>query len=247
MNRCFTLLIRLIVRLGPFWAQASTAPSRLMKMFPSEGGILVPAIVRAPKITPPLVPGGFSRALTTCMDLAPTILDMIGVTLPLNEDGSKVLFRGREVTPMRGKSWKGYLEESGHADPMAGEQYAVHRSDEAIGWELHARVALRRGRWKIVHLEKTWGGVGQGDYGWELFDIISDPGETKDLSGEEPGQLKELLALWDQYVVECGIIWGEDAFAPGLSQEEAPWLHDSQFEQQRTWMMTPAGESARID
>lgn len=28
--------------LGPLWAQASTAPSRLYKGFPAEGGILVP-------------------------------------------------------------------------------------------------------------------------------------------------------------------------------------------------------------
>lgn len=70
-------------RLGPLWAQASTAPSRLYKCFPSEGGILVPAIVKPARGTlQGMQPGSLSKAFMTCMDLAPTMLDLAGVSLP---------------------------------------------------------------------------------------------------------------------------------------------------------------------
>lgn len=51
------------------------------------------------------------------------------------------------------------------------EQWAIHASSEPVGWELFARGALRKGDWKIVHMDKKHGGAGVGDEGWELFNI----------------------------------------------------------------------------
>lgn len=140
---------------------------------------------------------------------------------------------------MRGKSWMPYFGRQKKTDE--DEMWYIHMSSEPIGWELFARGALRKGEWKIVHLEKRHGGAGVGDEGWELFNVVKDPGETKDLSDSEPGKLKELLACWDEYVMDCGIIWGEKADAPGQSREQAPELWEDDVELQQTWMGATGG------
>lgn len=119
--------------------------------------------------------------------------------------------------------------------------WAIHSSSEPIGWELFARGALRKGAWKIVHFAKAQGGAGDGDEGWELFNVVEDPGETKDLAQAEPEKLQELLTLWDEYVVECGIVWGEPALTPGLGMDEAPELWEDELELQRSWMNARGG------
>lgn len=54
---------------GPRWAQAATAPSRLYKMYSTEGGIRVPMVVRYP---PAWRKQEIVKAFATCMDIAPT-------------------------------------------------------------------------------------------------------------------------------------------------------------------------------
>lgn len=51
---------------------------------------------------------------------------------------------------------------------------------------------------------------GRTDRRWQLYDVVADPGETRDLAGKHPEKLKELLCLFDQYVKETGTVWGEE-------------------------------------
>jgi len=82
---------------------------------------------------------------------------------------------------------------------------AIH-ADSIMGWELFGRGAIRSGEFKLVHIEVEKGG--RDDDGWELFDISKDPGEIEDLADAQPGKVKEMLKLWDQYVAETGVVWG---------------------------------------
>lgn len=69
--------------------------------------------------------------------------------------------------------------------------------DEAalvVGWELFGNRAIRKGDWKIVKLAPRFGGSG-----WQLFNMINDPGEQNDLVQERPEKLKELVQEWEQY------------------------------------------------
>ena len=249
------LELTLPCRLGPLWAQASTAPSRLFKCYPSQGGILVPCVVKPPAGSFPhsFAPGTFNRAFTTVMDFVPTFLEMAGVTMPpasekqmaahpLGEAASRQMtsFRGKDVHAVRGKSWMPLFGRGQTVE--ADEMWAVHSSSEAVGWELFARGALRKGDWKIVHFPKDHGGVGVGDEGWELFDVVRDPGETEDLAVSEPEKLKELVAHWDEYVVECGIVWGEAAVAPGLNKDDAPGFWQDEIDLQKEWMGARGGD-----
>jgi arylsulfatase len=168
---------------GPRWAQAATAPSRLHKAFTTEGGIRVAGFVTWP---------GFDRqhaigtAFSTVMDIAPTVLELAGVTHPGTE------YRGREVAPMRGRSLLPYL---------SGDTEAVHDDVTGTGWELFGRRAIRQGDWKALHLPEPY-----GPGAWQLYDLSTDPGEIVDLAASHPEKLAELLVLWDRYVEDTGVI-----------------------------------------
>ncbi|KAK7518418.1 alkaline-phosphatase-like protein [Phyllosticta citriasiana] len=173
---------------GPRWAQASTAPSRLYKAYTTEGGVRVPFVGQWPKgYQDPSRAGSITDVFATVMDLAPTILDMAGVKHPAPT------FHGREVVPMRGASIAPFAASSSVA--------RVHAEDFVNGWETCGRAAVRKGDWKIVFIPKP-----KGPERWELFNLKSDPGEIHDLAEQEPARLKELLKLWDQYVLETGVI-----------------------------------------
>lgn len=172
---------------GPRWAQAATAPSRLYKAYTTEGGVRVPYMMKPPAAFNQKIQGGsITHQFATVMDLAPTILDMAGITHPAPN------YQGREVVPMRGKSMVPYL---------SAKEETIHEKDFINGWETCGRAACRRGDWKIVFIPKP-----KGPERWQLYNLARDPGEVHDLAEEEPEKLKELIKLWDIYVLETGVI-----------------------------------------
>lgn len=186
------------------------------------------------------------------MDFAPTFLDLAGISTPQSFRKSRpgplqkqeqprqmTIFRGREVHAIRGKSLVPLFGRGEKAED--NEMWAVHSSQEPFGWELFSRAALRKGDWKIVHIPRAYGGVGENYDGWELFNVVEDPGETTDVGEAKPEKLKELLGHWEEYVVECGVVWGEVARARGLSKEEAPQLWEDELDLQKSWMGAKGG------
>jgi arylsulfatase len=170
---------------GPRWAQAATAPSRLHKAFTSEGGIRVVGFISGPGCARQ---GQIGTAFSTVMDIAPTLLELAGAAHP------GTAYRGREVEPMRGRSMVPYL---------SGQTDAVHDAETGTGWELFGRRAIRQGDWKALHLPAPY-----GPGTWQLYDLSCDPGEIDDQAASRPDKLAELLALWDDYVKENGVILG---------------------------------------
>jgi arylsulfatase A-like enzyme len=168
---------------GPGWSQASMAPSRMYKVFTSEGGIKAPLLVK--------LPGKMSNAGTMnhsffhIRDLMPTILDVAQVD-------PKLEINGRKVMPMQGQSVLAMI--NGSADtPYAG-------ADE-VGYELFGLKAYFDGDWKVLWMPEP---VGKGD--WELFNLKSDPAELNDLSKQHPEKLQELTAKWHEYKEENGVL-----------------------------------------
>ncbi|KAI0021065.1 alkaline phosphatase-like protein [Xylariomycetidae sp. FL0641] len=172
---------------GPRWASAATAPSRGWKAWPTEGGIRCPCIVRYP---------GFQNAgdavthkFTTVMDILPTVLDLAGVPLPGKE------FHGREVVPVKGKSWVSHLSSKDLANTSVHDENAhVH------GWELVGLRAIRKGPYKAV-----WMHPPRGNSKWELYNVVQDPAERVDLADAEPEKTKELIKCWEEYFTETGM------------------------------------------
>jgi arylsulfatase len=119
----------------------------------------------------------------------PTFLDLAGATHPSATDPKLAPLRGKSLTPL-----------------LSGETEAVRGSEDWIGEELFGNRMVRQGDWKLCNILKTAGGTGE----WELFNLATDPGETTDLSKQEPGKTKALLALWEEYVAQNGVIRTDD-------------------------------------
>jgi len=170
---------------GPRWAQAATAPSRLYKAYTTEGGVRVPCVIRYPPLHKDTA-GSVTETFATVMDIAPTLLALGNIKHPAPE------FKGRKVVPMRGKSMIPWLD---------GTTPTIHDPDQAFGWELCGRAAIRKGKWKADFIPFP-----KGISAWQLYDLSADPGETEDLAQKEPEILKELLALWEVYCEETGVV-----------------------------------------
>jgi arylsulfatase len=180
---------------GPRWAQAATAPSRLYKAYTTEGGVKVPFLAKLPTAFSKDAPqNSVTHEFATVMDLAPTILDMAGVTHPAPT------YQGREVVPMRGSSMLPFL---------SGTVPKIHAEDFVEGWETCGRAAVRKGDWKIVYIPKP-----KGPERWQLYNLARDPGEIHDLADQEPERLERMVKLWDQYVLETGVV----PLAPALGE-----------------------------
>jgi arylsulfatase A-like enzyme len=179
--------------LGPAWARVAMAPFRMFKGFTSEGGIRVPAFVHFPA---EFSGGRSSDALLHVTDIMPTLLDMAGVAAP---DGE---FRGHAIARLQGKSMLPLLQ---------GKAQAVHSEDDYFGWEIFGKRAIRQGDWKIVWESPDvswWNSAALGIHPgrWQLYNLRQDPAELQDLAAAEPGQLKHLIQLWEQYAQENGVI-----------------------------------------
>lgn len=166
---------------GPNWAQVSALPFNLFKGYSHEGGITVPAIVRYPSH---LGRGQIVRAPGHVTDIAPTLLQLAGVSYPKQ-------FNGQDVARLQGASMLPLLK---------GQQKVIHpRFDQ--GWELFGRKAYRQGDWKIVYAERPFG---PGD--WQLFDLKRDHAEQHDLAARHPRKLAQLKAAYAGYVQANGVV-----------------------------------------
>lgn len=176
---------------GPHWAQAATAPRRLFKANATQGALISPTIIRYP---------GFARAgevdhtVATVMDIVPTALELAGSKHPGTH------YQGRDILPPDGKSMVPYL---------TGKAERIHAADEAIGFELFGQRAVRQDHWKIAWVSKP-NGVGD----WELYDLAQDPGERHDVKAKHPAKFKALLAEWDRYAKNNGIVLHELLVSP---------------------------------
>jgi arylsulfatase len=186
---------------GVAWAQAGSVPFRLFKGYVSEGGIRSPLIIAGPGVKQT---GGVNSALLHVMDIAPTLYELAGAEHPSQKPNGK-------IAPLQGKSLVPLL---------AGKSGAVRGERDWVGWELFGNRALRRGDWKILHLLRAAGGTGE----WQLFNLKADPAETHDLAKDNPDRLKELVALWDEYAKNNGVILSGDG--PFMRGKEASVAED---------------------
>jgi arylsulfatase len=171
------------VSYGPQWAEAGSAPFQKHKGYTREGGLVAPMIISGKGVS---VAGAIDPVYATVMDLAPTFLETAGAEYP--DDGS--------VKPMLGESLNDYL---------AGNSAAIHDEDYVTVLSHRGRSFVRQGPWKIV---TTTGPFDESKF--ELFNVVSDPGEMVNLAEDEPEKLAELINIWRVKRKELGIILPED-------------------------------------
>ena len=127
---------------------------------------------------PGIAPAAPSAAMTTVSDIAPTLLAMAGGAA----DASA--FDGRSLVPL-----------------LAGQADAVRTPETATGFEVSGNAALFKGSYKLVRNLKPY-----GDGVWRLYDIATDPGETRDLSRSDPAKFKEMMAEYRAYAKRNGVL-----------------------------------------
>jgi arylsulfatase A-like enzyme len=173
-----------LIDMGPGWAQASMAPSRMFKGFTAEGGIRSPLLVKLPgKMA---MAGSINHSFLHIRDIMPTILDVAAIEPPGK------LFAGRAVQPIQGSSVLPLLQ--GHSDETGA-------SVREVGYEMFGMRAYFSGRWKAL-----WMPAPHGTGEWELFDLKQDPAELNDLSSEHPAELQRLVASWERYEKDNGVL-----------------------------------------
>jgi arylsulfatase len=166
---------------GMGWASASSGPLDRFKMTVAEGGIRSPMLIAGPGVT-----GGRQvDAFAYVWDLMPTILEFAGIPHPEE-------YRGRKVERMRGQSLKGVLTDS---------MKAVYDENDLVGGEMQNGKWMRQGDLKAVSVAPPY-----GSGTWQLYNVVDDPGETRDLSQQQPEQLEQLQAAWTRYADEVGVV-----------------------------------------
>ncbi|RAN40304.1 arylsulfatase [Hyphomonas sp. GM-8P] len=127
----------------------------------------------------PGVPEGETvDARTVVTDIAPTLLKYARIEAPDN------MMTGRSLGPI-----------------LSGAQATVYQPDDVIGMEVSGNSAILKGRWKITRNQKP-----HGDGQWRLYDIEQDPGETKDLSEDEPDVFADMLDEYQAYSKRVGVL-----------------------------------------
>jgi arylsulfatase len=169
------------VGIGIGWACASAGPLEYFKLTVGEGGIRTPLIIAGPGVKSARQVDSFAYVT----DIMPTILEIAKLEHPGK-------FRGRNVKPMRGRSLTGVI---------SGAQQDTYAKDAVIGGEMINGKWMRQGDYKAVLVAKDF-----GPGTWKLYKVTEDPGETRDLSKEQPAILKELKVAWDQYAKDVGVV-----------------------------------------
>jgi len=181
---------------GPGWAQVSMTPFSQYKGWLGEGGIHNALIVSGPVVK--REKGSINGGLMFVGDIMPTLLEIAGAAYPKT-------YNGNELTPLIGKSWMKVL---------AGEAESPRNQQDYLAWELFGNRNIRQGDWKL-----RWEFKPLGKSDWELYNLSSDPAELYDVASQNPDKVKELLALWDDYVKKNHVILPDRSPFEGLSDQ----------------------------
>lgn len=194
------------------WAQAGNTPLKWYKQNTHGGGVRDPLIMhwQAGLKTGGEMRGQFCHAI----DIAPTILDALGIAAP-------DVVAGAPQMPLHGVSLAPTFGDAGAALSREPQYFEMlgHRGIWKDGWKA------------VTHHEA---GTPFDQDRWELYRLADDFSEYEDLAEREPGKLKELVDLWWAEAERHGVLPLDDrnAFAlfrasmrPGLPTSRNRFLY----------------------
>jgi len=171
--------------LGPEFALALASPFSFFKYYTGEGGVRTPLIISGNKI-----PSG-QRTNTFCFitDIVPTILELVG-----KEPRSNKIY-----APITGKSLLPHMQNS---------SIPVYNENEGVGLEVANSSAYYLGDYKIVK-----NNIPLGDNKWYMYNLTTDPGETKDIAKASPEKFNTLMEAYNEYAKSVGVIEMEEGYS----------------------------------
>lgn len=146
----------------------------------------VPLIVRLPDGR---AAGTSVSTQVALIDVAPTILELAGIEVPAG-------FRGRSMLPLIGGA-------EGDAAAGTAEGRLIYSETDRFD---RRRVAVRDERYKLIHTTRTGRAFGGRPIveGYELYDLLEDPGEQNDLHGRAPSVSARLADALSRFEAGAG-------------------------------------------
>lgn len=167
------------------WAWAMGTPFKWMKQVPSHfGGTAQGMVMSWPGNIKDV--GGIRRQFSHVIDIVPTILEVTGIPAPKT-------INGIEQKPIEGTSMV-YTWDNANAPTQHTTQYFEMLGNRAIfkdGWVAATIPATLP--WELSN--KPAPDVITG-YKWELYNVMEDPTQNRDLAASMPDKLKEMQALF---------------------------------------------------
>jgi uncharacterized sulfatase len=143
------------------------------KLSPYDGGVRTPVLLRWPGHTR----AGRYHDLVSTIDLAPTILSACGVKVPAEMPGVSLLPTAAGKGPLKRRAVFGEIYLHTAVDLKRPALNLTHR------W-------VRAGDWKLIVPQE--GKV-------ELYDLSADPFETRNEAAAQPGRVRELRKVLDEW------------------------------------------------
>ena len=177
------------------WAQAGNTPLQWFKQNTHGGGVRDPLVISWPAGISKV--GGYRDQFCHAIDIAPTILDALGIDQPDVVAGvPQMPVHGISLTPT-------------FADPAARLDHRGPQYFEMLGHR-----GIWKDGWKAV-THHTSGTPFDADR-WELYHLDEDFSEYHDLAQQEPERLAALVELWWSEAKQHGVLPLDDRFAVAL-------------------------------
>ncbi|HYU38232.1 MAG TPA: arylsulfatase [Acidimicrobiia bacterium] len=159
------------------WTVAGNTPFRRWKREVHEGGVADPLVVSWPAGI--RARGEVRRQYVHAIDLAPTVLDLLGIDAPAE-------IGGVTQTSLDGVSVAATFDDPDAPNPRTTQYY-----------EMFGCRALYHEGWKAVVYHPLFDQkLRFDDDPWELYHVDADASECHDLAAKHPDKLRDLVELW---------------------------------------------------
>ena len=186
------------------WAVAFSTPFQMFKRYSQySGGTCDPLVISWPKGIK--AKGQVRQQYHHATDIAPTILDVVGIPMPEEYNGVKQY-------PVNGVSMR-YSFDAPEAPTTKKRQYYAMLGTRGI-WQ---------DGWKAAAVHAAISGKGNFDQDkWELYHVDEDRSESTNLADQYPDKLKELIAVWDEEAKNNFVLPLDDRVAVEQLANERP-------------------------
>ena len=160
------------------WAMAFNTPFKMWKRYEFNGGTCDPCIISWPAGVK--ARGELREQYHHAIDIAPTLLDLLGVEAARGDQGPHPgsVRRGQHARQPRGRNRRRRRARRS-STPMLGSRSIWHEG------------------WKAVTTHPTMAGWGHfNDDEWELYNTDVDRAELHNLAAEQPDKVRELVNIW---------------------------------------------------
>ena len=168
------------------WAHASNTPFKMYKSWNHNGGIKVPLIITYPaKITDK---GGVRSQYHHVIDIYPTVAELLDLCPPAE-------LKGVKQEPKHGISMTYTLANPGEATRRHVQYY-----------EMAGNRGIWADGWKAVTDHSVNPEFDFSTDTWELYDTNTDFSESRNLAGQYPEKLRQLIDLWWHEAGKYGVL-----------------------------------------